>query len=176
MLQKLWLSWLLWTWRRTVEIHKMLGISWLAGRLLASRERRCCMTAGHWSLQLKTLYTHRNKASNALQLNTEARSSNHFCSGKAVSIPYSERVFVALLIQHAKLIGLLYCFDVLLTVHLSIFIQYLTNLMHKIRFTISFISCLYMFRAHVLIIRRSKLHYTASGIITPIYVMIPDAV
>ena len=34
--------------------------------------------------------------------------------------------------------------------------QYLTNLMHKICFTISFISCLYMFRAHVLIIRRSK--------------------
>jgi len=31
-----------------------------------------------------------------------------------------------------------------------------------------FISCLYMFRAHILIIRRSKLHYTASGIITPI--------
>ena len=29
-----------------------------------------------------------------------------------------------------------------------------------------FISCLYMFRAHVLIIRRSKLYYTASGIIT----------
>ena len=25
-----------------------------------------------------------------------------------------------------------------------------------------------MFRAHVLIVRRSKLHYTASGIITPI--------
>jgi len=25
-----------------------------------------------------------------------------------------------------------------------------------------------MFRAHVLLIRRSKLHYTASGIITPI--------
>ena len=46
--------------------------------------------------------------------------------------------------------------------------QYLTNLMHKICFTLSFISCLYMFRAHVLIIRRSKLHYTASGIITPI--------
>jgi len=30
-----------------------------------------------------------------------------------------------------------------------------------------FISCHYMFRAHVIIIRRSKLHYTASGIITP---------
>jgi hypothetical protein len=40
--------------------------------------------------------------------------------------------------------------------------------MHKIYFTISFISRLYMFRAHVLIIRRSKLHYTASGIVTPI--------
>jgi len=52
-----------------------------------------------------------------------------------------------------------------ISVYLS---QYLTNLMHKICFTISFISCLYMFRAHVLIIRRSKLHYTASGIITPI--------
>ena len=46
--------------------------------------------------------------------------------------------------------------------------QYLTNFMHKIYFTVSFISCLYMFRAHVLIIRKSKLHYTASGIITPI--------
>jgi len=33
-----------------------------------------------------------------------------------------------------------------------------------------------MFRAHVLIIRRSKLHYTASAIITPIGVMIPEAV
>ena len=29
-------------------------------------------------------------------------------------------------------------------------------------------SCLYMFRAHVLIVRRSKLYYTASAIITPI--------
>jgi hypothetical protein len=46
--------------------------------------------------------------------------------------------------------------------------QYIINLMHKICFTISFISCLCMFRAHLLIIRRSKLHYTASGIITPI--------
>jgi len=52
--------------------------------------------------------------------------------------------------------------------------QYLTNLMHKICFTISFISYLYMFRAHVLTIGRSKLYYTASGIITRIGVMIPD--
>jgi len=40
--------------------------------------------------------------------------------------------------------------------------------MHKICFVISFISCLYMFRAHVLITKRSKLHYTAFGIIAPI--------
>jgi len=39
-----------------------------------------------------------------------------------------------------------------------------------------FISCLYMFRAHVLIIRRSKLYYTVSGIITPTGVLMPDAV
>jgi len=38
--------------------------------------------------------------------------------------------------------------------------------MHTILFYNKFISCLYMFRAHVLIIRRSKLHYTASDIIT----------
>jgi len=48
-------------------------------------------------------------------------------------------------------------FDVLLTVHLSIFISYLTNLVHKILFYNKFISFLYMFRAHVFIVRRSKL-------------------
>jgi len=40
--------------------------------------------------------------------------------------------------------------------------------MHRIFFYDKFISCLYMFQAHVPIIRRSKLHYTASGIITPL--------
>jgi len=40
--------------------------------------------------------------------------------------------------------------------------------MHKILFYKKFIKCLYMFRAHVLIIRRSKLYYTASDIITPV--------
>jgi len=46
----------------------------------------------------------------------------------------------------------------------------------KFLFPKKFISCLYMFQAHVLIIRRSKLHYTASYIITPIGVKIPEAV
>ena len=45
--------------------------------------------------------------------------------------------------------------------------------MHKSLFYNKFISCLYMFRAHVFIFMRSKLHYTASGIIG---VMIQEAV
>ena len=36
-----------------------------------------------------------------IQRNVEARSCNHFCTGRAVSITYSECVFVALRIQHA---------------------------------------------------------------------------
>jgi len=33
--------------------------------------------------------------------NIEARSRNHFCSGKTITITYSECVSVALVIQHA---------------------------------------------------------------------------
>ena len=58
------------------------------------------------------------------------------------------------------------------TTFISVFNQLdAQNLFHN-----KFISCLYMFRAHVLIIRRSKLHYTGSGIITSIGVMIPEPV
>jgi len=60
-------------------------------------------------------------------------------------------------------------FDVLLTVHLSIFISAITQLDVQIFVLYNkFISYLYTFRAYVFIIRRSKLHYTASGIIIPI--------
>ena len=34
--------------------------------------------------------------------NIEARSRNHYCSGKARNITYSERVFVVFFIQHAN--------------------------------------------------------------------------
>jgi hypothetical protein len=34
--------------------------------------------------------------------NIEARSRNHCCRGKAISITYSEGVLVALVIQHAR--------------------------------------------------------------------------
>ena len=50
--------------------------------------------------------------------------------------------------------------------------------MHKICFTISLFHASTCFEHHVLIVRRSKLYFTASGIITPIPigVMIPEAV
>jgi len=48
--------------------------------------------------------------------------------------------------------------------------------MHKICFTISLFHASTCFEHHVLIVRRSQLYYTTSGIITPIGVMIPEAV
>jgi hypothetical protein len=41
--------------------------------------------------------------------NFEARSRNHCCCGKAISVTYSECVSVALVIQHAKSMRVLYC-------------------------------------------------------------------
>jgi hypothetical protein len=42
------------------------------------------------------------KAGNIVQHNTEARSCNKFCGGRAINTTYSECVFVVLVIQHAK--------------------------------------------------------------------------
>jgi len=42
-----------------------------------------------------------NKQDRQCSYNTEALSCKHCCSGKAISIIYSECVFVALVIQHA---------------------------------------------------------------------------
>jgi len=54
-------------------------------------------------------------------------------------------------------------------VHLGIFILLINPLDAQNLFYNKFISCLYMFREHhVLIVRRSKLYYTASGIIKAI--------
>ena len=53
-----------------------------------------------------------------------------------------------------------------MTAHLSIFISVINQLdAQNFLFYNKFISCLYMFQAYVLMIRRSKLHYTVSGII-----------
>ena len=68
-------------------------------------------------------------------------------------------------------------FDILLTVHLSIFILVINQLdAQHFCFTISLFHASTCFEHHVLIIRRSELYYTASGIITPIGGMIPEAV
>jgi len=62
-------------------------------------------------------------------------------------------------------------FDVLLTVHLSIFISVTNQLdAQNFCFAISLVHAPTCFEHHVLIIRRSKLHYT------PIGVMIPEVV
>jgi len=60
-------------------------------------------------------------------------------------------------------------FDVLLTLYLSIFISVINQLdAQNFCFTISLFHASTCFEHHVLIIRRSELYYTASGIITPI--------
>ena len=62
---------------------------------------------------------------------------------------------------------LFFVFDVLLTVQLSIFILVINQLdAQNFCFTISLFHASTCFKHHVLIIRRSKLYYTASGIIT----------
>ena len=67
--------------------------------------------------------------------------------------------------------------DILLTVHLSIFILVNNQLdAQNVCFTISLFHASTCFEHHVPIIRRSKLYYKASVFITPIGVMIPEAV
>jgi len=68
-------------------------------------------------------------------------------------------------------------FDILLTVHFSVFISVINQLdVQNFCFTISLFHACMCLEHHVLIIRRSKLYYTASGIIIPTVVMIPEAV
>ena len=72
-------------------------------------------------------------------------------------------IFTVLLTVHLSI------FIVLLTVHLSIFIPMFNQLdAQNFCFTISLFHASTCFEHHVLIIRKSKLHYTASGIITHI--------
>jgi hypothetical protein len=54
----------------------------------------------------------------------EAPSWNHCCSGKTISITYSEYVFVALVIQHAVRMRILSSVDCLV-------LQYFSKLSHK---------------------------------------------
>jgi hypothetical protein len=120
------------------------------------------------------------------KVNTEALSCNHCCSGKAISITYCQCVFSALGIHPACNAHAPYChlwlarlynvfphylikgsiFGEKIIDHKSVFwfsIQllsetFLVNDQLDALFLNVFISCPYMFRAQVLIIRRAKLY------------------
>ena len=66
------------------------------------------------------------------------------------------------LVQHLQLVLIFYRPCISISLFISI------NQLDALNFYNKFISSLYMFRAHVLIVRRPKLYYTTSGIITPI--------
>jgi hypothetical protein len=55
----------------------------------------------HWSEHAGT-FINRHLARRTMYYNIVARSRKHCCSGKSIRITYSERVSVALVIQHAK--------------------------------------------------------------------------
>ena len=59
-------------------------------------------------------------------------------------------------------------YDVLLTVHLSIILVINQLNAQNLCFKISLLNASTCFQHYALIIRRSKLYYTASGIITPV--------
>jgi len=74
-----------------------------------------------------------------------------------------------LLVHCSNILNFFFFLDVLLTVHLSIFILIINQLdAQNFCFTISLFQASTSFEYHVLIIRRSKLYYTVSGIITPL--------
>jgi hypothetical protein len=58
--------------------------------------------------------------------NIEALSRNHCCRGKAISITYSECVFVALVIQHAKRMS-----RIILSSVVCLAVPYFSTLSHK---------------------------------------------
>jgi hypothetical protein len=68
---------------------------------------------------------HRDRQS-TYKRNIEARWCKHFCCGKAISITYSECVFVALVIQHAMRMR-----RFILSPAASLAVPYFSTLSHK---------------------------------------------
>ena len=73
-------------------------------------------------------------------------------------------------------INIIVCFFGYFSDRASQYICLNINQLDALNFIMRLFSCLYMFRAQVLIVRRPELNYTVSGIITPIGVMIPETV
>ena len=69
------------------------NLKWMLTKLLNNESCTKHYSVWPYILTNKTMCVYRN---------TGARSRNHRCSGKAVSITYSKCVFVALVTQHAK--------------------------------------------------------------------------
>jgi hypothetical protein len=84
-------------------------IFWLSGNLLPSQDGFCCM-------ELVVNYCHamviiqQERQCKYTRNNDGTRSRNHCCRGKAISVIYSECVFVALVFQRAKGMCLLHCY------------------------------------------------------------------
>jgi hypothetical protein len=69
-----------------------------------------------------------NKTGNcACNVNIEARSRNHCCRGKAISITYSQCVTVALVIQHARRMR-----RIILSSVACLAVPYFSTLYHKL--------------------------------------------
>ena len=66
-----------------------------------------------------------NKRQNAFTRNVDARSLTHCSRGKAIRISYSECVFVALVIQHAKAMR-----RIILSCVASLALPYISKLSH----------------------------------------------
>jgi hypothetical protein len=77
------------------KIFRMVGSDRDSNRIL-SRNGMCCIT------DCPEIDWRRQDWQCTYKRNNEARSRNHWCCGKAVSVTYSECVSVALVIQHAK--------------------------------------------------------------------------
>jgi hypothetical protein len=71
------------------DAGKNTGNFYPSPRISIQKKSQCSDTAG-------------TRQAMCVQCNIQARSRNHFCRRKAISITYSECVSVALVIQHAK--------------------------------------------------------------------------
>jgi hypothetical protein len=88
------------------SLRRFVSFSQMPGKYLEFK--RDSRPPPHHSKSIKLVVTqrtakrHADKRAMYVQRNTDARSRNHCCRGKAVSVIYSESVSVALAIHHAR--------------------------------------------------------------------------